>query len=100
MGSPALHAALQLLRFLDHGNDLVVSSAAGGFIHYDAALALFNDGAGVHVAADGLPYRDGLSGHGGLVDRGLALTYLAVQRDDIARMDDDGVAYLYIGDID
>ena len=94
-----LRVGLELFGFFDHADDLVIFAASGGLRHFDHGVAFLDDGARVDIAAGGFCDRNGFSGHGSLVDRDLALDDLAVQRNDIGRVDDDLVAGLYAADI-
>ena len=74
---------LELLRLLDHADDLVVFAAAGGLGHFNDRVAFFHDSAGVDVSARRLGDRHRFAGHGGLVDGDIAFHDFAVQRNDV-----------------
>ena len=91
-----LRCGLELFRLLDHADDTVVAAAAGALFHADGAVALFDDGTGVDIAA--LRFADGqrLARDGSLIDHRLAGNDLAVKRDHVAGMDHDPVADLNV----
>ena len=78
---PVLRQGLQLFRLLDHGDDLIVSAAAGLLLHTEDAFALLHHRTGVYGGAGALGDGDGFTGQGRLVDHDLALQNHAVQGD-------------------
>ena len=95
---PRLRGGFQLLRLLDHVDDLVVFSRAGLLRDLDDALTFLDHGSGIDIAALRLHNRHRFSGHGSLVDAHLAFHNNTVQRNHIRRTDADAVADLHILD--
>ena len=89
---------LELLGFLDHVNDLVVAAASERLFHTDFQLALFKDSSRIDVSAGFLAHRERLAGHGSLVDSAFSGDDHTVERNDIARADNNVVARLYFAD--
>ena len=94
-----LRIGLELLGFLDHSHDLVIFAAAGGLCHLDDGVTLFNDGPCIDISAFRLGNRNGLAGHGSLVDGQITLYDLAVKGDYVGSMDDDLIAGFYSANV-
>ena len=99
-GSLVLGGGFQLFGFLDHVDDAVIAAAAHCLFHADDAFALLRDRPGVDRAAGPLRHGHRFAGHGRLIDHRLAGDDFAVQRDEVARADDDFVARLDLADRD
>ena len=95
-----LRCGLELFRLLDHADDAVVAAAAGALFHTNGAVALFDDGTGIDIAAFRSADGQRLTRDGRLIDRRLARDDLAVERNEIACTHDHPVAGLHIADGD
>ena len=98
MRRAGLRRRLKLLGFLDHVDDLVVAAASERLFHTDLQFALFQDSSRIDVSAGFLAHRERLAGHGSLVDSAFSGDDHTVERNDIARADNDVVAGLYFAD--
>ena len=87
--------AFELLRMLDHGDDLVVAALAAGFLDEDDAFAFFDDGAGIDDAVRVFGDGDRFAGQRGLVDGGFPFQHDAIQRNDTAGTQHDAITRLH-----
>ena len=91
-----LRCGFELFRLLDHADDTIVAAAAGALFHTNGAVALFDDGAGVDIAAFRSADSQRLTRDGCLIDHRLTGNHFAVKRDHITGMDHDPVADLNV----
>ena len=77
----ALRAGLELFRLLYHPDYAVIAPAAAGLFHAHGEAALFYHRARVDVAARSLAHGKRFARDGRLIDHGLAVRHLSVQRD-------------------
>ena len=92
----ALRPGLELFRLLYHLHNAVVPPRAAALFHTDGATALLHDGAGIDVAALAPAHGQRLAGDGGMIDHGLAVDHLAVERDHVAGVDCYHITDLYV----
>ena len=87
-----LHPRVADRRGFDQRRDLAGGGLGADADGADGELAVANDGRGEDGRAPVAHHRQALAGDGLLVDRGVAVDDLAVDRDHLARIDHDEVA--------
>ena len=98
MCRPGLRGRFKLLRFLDHVDDLIVAAAPEGLFHTNFQFALFQDSTRIDVSSRLLANRERLTGHGSLINCAFPGDYYTVERNDIARADNNVVVRRYFAD--
>ena len=91
-----LCGGFQLLRLLDHTDNLIIFSTASSLRHLDDALAFLHDGSCIDIAARALYNRHGFPSHGCLIDGCLSGFYPSIQWNDVRCTDDNRIPRLYL----
>ena len=96
----ALDACLEGLGFFDEAHHLLEAGAVAHMGGADDEMSLLHHRARVDGSALAAGHAQGLAGHAGLVDHGLAVLDDTVHRDGAAVADHDQIAFTHIGERD
>ena len=89
--SPCFRIGFELLRILDHADDLIIFAAARGLCDFQDAVSFFYYGTGIDSHAGRLGSRHGLACQRGLAYHDVPLFQDTVQRNDVTGIDLDQI---------